>query len=293
MKKREDWLTARREMLTASDVAAVLGADPRRGPLAVYEAKITGHNMQDNNWLKFGRAVETAIAGLYEVETDRQTEDLGAFEIQEHPDLPWLGATLDRITWRDSDTLPGPLELKHVGDFSRKENWIDEPPLHYQIQLQMQMACTNSTWGSLAGMFPGYQLAYRDFEFDSELLKGIYPILDKFWDRVLRKDPPPADVLPSTLDVVKRLYGQEDGEAVELECSSLADEWESAREREKIAKEEKKEIEIQLRDKMKTATFGHLNDGTMLTLKTTNRKAYTKIVESSSYRTLRRAKVRK
>ena len=33
--KREQWLAARRECLTASDVAAVLGEDPRRGPLAV------------------------------------------------------------------------------------------------------------------------------------------------------------------------------------------------------------------------------------------------------------------
>jgi len=38
--ERDRWLARRRELVTASDVPAILGEDPHRGPLAVWAAKI-------------------------------------------------------------------------------------------------------------------------------------------------------------------------------------------------------------------------------------------------------------
>jgi hypothetical protein len=43
---------------------------------------------------------------------------------------------------------------------------------------------------------------------------------------------------------------------------------------------------------MGAAAFGALPDGTFLTLKVTNRKAYTRTVEAGSYRALRRYRPR-
>lgn len=289
--KMENWIRERKEMLTASDVAAVLGVDPRHGPLAVYEQKITGWSMRDTAWLKFGRDVEGAIGNLYEHETMRSVSDLGAYHISRHPDIPWLGATLDRVVEVDAKGR-GALELKHVGDFSRKDQWVDDPPLNYQIQLQIQMACAGLTWGSLAGMFPGYQLGYRDFSFDAEMFQNIVPVLEKFWHRVKTKNPPPADVLPNTLDVVKRIYSAEDGETVDLDCQDLVDEWETEKSTVSVSTKRKKELEILIRDKMQNATFGRLSDKTFLTLKTTNKKGYTAVHKPTSYRVLRIKKIK-
>jgi hypothetical protein len=51
-------------------------------------------------------------------------------------------------------------------------------------------------------------------------------------------------------------------------------------------------LENTLRRRMGAAAFGALPDGTFLTLKVTNRKAYTRTVEAGSYRALRRYRPR-
>src|SRR5687767_8539180 len=114
---RERWLAERRELLTASDVAAVLGVDPRRSPLSVYAEKRGLLEVAETPWMRWGRRVEGAIAEAYADETGRPVRDLG-LEIQRHPDVPWLGATLDRQVLEGSAAHPlvapgpGPLEAK-------------------------------------------------------------------------------------------------------------------------------------------------------------------------------------
>lgn len=299
MKTREQWLEERKNHIGASDCAAILGADPRRGGLAVYESKVTGYSQPDNDWMRFGRDVEMAISNLYEAKTGRSTIDGGATTIEYHPDCTFIGATLDRRTWGSEenpapfDPVIGPLELKHVGDFSRSKEWAENPPLNYQIQLQIQMACTGATWGCLAGMFPGYQLAWVDIERDDDFLEAAYPILERFWKRVQDRDQPPVDS-HRDLEVIKRLHPAESGETVALDAEwmNVANDWERAKEAEKLAKNEKKEIEARIRAEMGDATFGALHDGTSLTLKTTNRKARTTTVAASTFRTLRRTRMK-
>ncbi len=300
MSDRTAWLAQRKRHLGASEVAAVLGVDPWRGPLAIYERKVGDTPSQaDEDHLAFGREVEGAIAGLYRRRTGRPIEDLGATTIQVHPDVPWLGATLDRVT-EGTDDAPAPaagrgaLELKHVGGFGvRSDDWREEPPLHYQIQVQAQIACAGFEWGSLAGMFPGYQLAYRDVTRDDEFLEAALPILERFWDRVERRDPPPVEEgEPGALEVVKRLWHAETGETIALpeDLVGVADEWERAKAEAREAEKRAKGLEAQLRGAIQDNTFGALLDGTLLSLKITKRKGYTRVVEPTEYRTLRRVR---
>ena len=288
---REEWLNERKKHIGASDVASILGEDPRRGPLAIYEAKVTGHSSEDNAWLKYGRDIEGAIANFYEHETGIEVRDLGATSFQIHKSYPWLAATLDRVTER------GPLELKSVDPYGAKitpNQWREDPPLHYRIQLQIQMACLCEDSGTLAALFPGYQLAYFDTDIDNELLDLAYPALEKFWDRVQRKDPPPPDSLPGTLDVVKRLYPRESGSTIVLEPEQMeiVNRWELLKATARDATRDAKALESQLRAVMQENTFGLMNDNTMLTLKETTRKAYVREIKESKFRTLRRSKTK-
>ena len=290
---KDKWLEQRRNHIGASEVAAILGADPRRGQLAIYEAKINGHSMEDTAWLAYGRDVETAIANMYEHETDRKVRDLGATAFQYHKDFPWLAATLDRVTTRDPRGPWVPLELKSVDPYGAKtsaEQWRKDPPLHYVIQLQIQMACTGSEWGSLAGLFPGYQLAWLDIERDDQLLELAYPVLADFWQHVISKNPPPVDSLPATNDVVKRLYPKESGETIVMpgDMLEVADLWESKKSQLSEIQNEIKKYDTILRAELKDASFGVLPDGTLISGKTVKRNSYT--VEASEYRTLRRTR---
>lgn len=303
---REQWLLRRRSMLTASDVAAVLGFDPRRGPLAVYLDKIgldtRGEDERARRWLRFGRDVEGAIANWYSDETGRLAVDLGAHEIQIHPDLPWLGATLDRQTGgspehpdpfrrQDLGDLTAPLEIKAAASTNARE-WADEPPLHYQVQLQAQMACTRAQWGSLCALIGGVTLAWRDLLRDDAFLAAALPKLEAFWARVQRRDQPEADALPGTSEAIRRAWPTDDGETVDLGPHALAlvEEREAAQQAIESAERRKALASNQLRALMGPATFGALVDGSWLSLRTVKRARY--VVEETSYRELRRVRPR-
>ena len=302
--EREQWLLRRRSMLTASDVAAVLGVDPRRGPLAVYLDKIGLDTRSEDEaarrWLRFGRDVEGAIANWYADETGRPARDLGATEIQTHADLPWLGATLDRQT-NGVESCPapmvphmagdGPLELKAAAGMKARE-WRDEPPLHYQIQLQAQMACTGAQWGSLCALIGGVAITWRDLLRDDAFLGVALPKLEAFWLRVQRRDQPEADALPGTSEAIRQAWPTDDGETVDLgpHALELVEEREAAQQAIEAAERRKALASNQLRALMGTATFSALVDGSFLSLRTVKRARY--VAEETSYRELRRIRPR-
>lgn len=311
---RDEWLAKRRESIQASEVAAILREDPRRGPLDVYASKVLGApDLAAADWLQFGRDVEAGIASMYATKTGRPVRDLGATTITIHPDIPWLGATLDRQT-DPFDDLPAPdgcegpgaLELKHFSPFQWRrdpitgervrtyvtpEQWAEAPPLENLIQNHTQSHCAGWEWSSLASLHPGYQLVWVDQPRNDDWFAVAYPLLEDFWRRVQDKDPPPPDG-PRCLDAVKRLYSAETGETVELDAAALelANEWERAKAAGRKVTSVIKECEAKIRAEIQDATFGQLPDGTLLTLKTTKRKGYTRTVEASEFRTLRRTR---
>lgn len=296
---REQWLLRRRGLLTASDCASVLGLSGFRGPLAVYLDKIgldPGMDETRRRHLKYGRHVEWAIGEWYSDETGRPAVDLGFDEIQIHPDLPWLGATLDRET-AGSPLQPapiggaGPLELKTANLIAAKA-WREEPPLAYQVQLQIQMACTGAQWGSLCALIAGASIAWVDLLRDDAFLGAALPKLEAFWLRVQRRDQPEADDLPGTSEALKRAWPKGDGETVDLDHAAveLMNEREAAQAAIVEADKRKKLASNRLRALLGPATFGALPDGSFVALQDRQRGGYT--VAPRSYRELRRLRPR-
>jgi putative phage-type endonuclease len=293
---RAAWLAERRSLITASDVAAILGEDPRRGPAAVWAQKVGEVEADEAAWMRRGRRLEVAIAEEYSEETGRPVHALDPYSIIRHPDLPWLGATLDRET-EGCTANPAlaagraPLELKAVGGGAVRE-WREEPPLHYQIQVQIQMACTGRQWGSLTALLSGLTLTWKDLARNDRFLAAALPRLEEFRLRVQRREPPEADGLPGTTAALKALYADEDGATVPLDYDALTltDAWEGAGSQCRGFEAAREGFENKLRLRLGDATFGALPDGSFLSLKTTKRAGYT--VEATSYRQLRRFRPR-
>ncbi len=289
---RQAWLAERRQLVTASDAAAILGEDPRRGPAAVWAQKVGEVETDEADWMRRGRRLEPAIAEEYSDVTGRPVHARDPYEIVRHPDLPWLAATLDRET-EGCPANPGlaegraPLELKAVGGGAVRE-WREEPPLHFQIQVQIQMACTGRQWGSLTALLSGLTLTWKDLARNDRFLAAALPRLEEFRLRVQRRDPPEADGLAGTTAALQALYADEDGETVPLDADTfkLAEAWELAGSECRHCDAARQELENQLRLRLGSATFGALPDGSFLSLKTTKRAGYT--VEATSYRQLRR-----
>ena len=290
-KNRDEWLSTRRQnMVTASDVAAILGFSPR-GETAydVYAKKKAGVEIDDNDAMLLGRCLEPGIADVYAAKTERRVEYPGPFAIFTHPDFPWLGSSLDRQTWRAENDV-GPLEIKHAGRTKYSE-WADGVPLWVEMQIQTQIQCSEAQWGAYCGIVGGQSIILGDVDRNQSWFESVIPELELFHWR-LRKNHPPEVISPKNLDSVKRLYSIDSGNTVSLgdEYLMLVNQWEEAKNNAKLHDSNADLIEAKLRDIMKDSTFGILNDGTVLTLKTTNKKGYTAVHQPVSYRTLRRTK---
>jgi putative phage-type endonuclease len=262
---RQDWLARRRELITASDVAAILGEDTHRGALAAYAEKVGGLEVEDSLPMRRGRRWEGVIAEEYAEQTGREVRDLGPFVIQQHPTIPWLGATLDRVTLRGD--YFGPLQIKMV--LGSAQDWRDGAPAAYQIQCQIEAACFGSSWCSLAGLIGPGPLAVYDFERDDEFLRLALPKLEEFRERVLRRDPPPADATPGTSAAARRLWAVGDGKTVALDehAQAVAD---VMLYRQACADEDECAAglaEVELRRRLEGASFGALPDGRFVRLR--------------------------
>jgi putative phage-type endonuclease len=287
---KKAWLKERQKRLQTSEWASVMGYGYQTR-FELWDAKVNGSEQKETYAMRKGSATEDFTAREYELATGRETWDPGDFEIFVHPDIPWLGSTLDRITIGNKDNPSprdgrGPLELKDVNDYGAGLDWADGLPDKFYLQLQGQMDCFGSTWGSIAGSTRG-GLSWADFEIAREYLDTVYKHLEVFWWHVQHKTPPKDDSFKS-LPAVKRVYHEGDGTTLiwDDEIADLVDRWESAKIERGEWDRKSKAFESQIRQEMKKASFAALPDGTVLSREIRKRKGYT--VEPVEYTVLTR-----
>lgn len=291
MTEREAWLAKRRETMPdggpriqASELPTILWGDST----ALYLDKIGMDSDEDSLVMARGRRWEAVVADEYAEQTGRPVMDPGAFVIQQHPEIPWLGATLDRVTMHTNDEwlhlgigkLTGnrlevprveirgvPIQIKVA--LGRAREWEAGPPLRVLTQVQAEIACFGSTWGAIAALTHYFApLQVFDVERDDEFLALALPHVEEFRDRVRRRIPPEprsSDALPA----LRRLYGAGDGTTVELDQTvlELAVQWERAREASDSAWEWVDECKAKLVRAMEGASFARLPDRSLLVLK--------------------------
>jgi len=294
---REDWLRQRRRGIGSSDAAAIMGLSRWGSPLSVFVDKLglEERGDRDEEFMKWGHILEGPVAKEYADRTDRRLHNPGEFTIFQHDQLPFQQVTPDRMILQDPggrEDDPGSLSIKTGGFFKAKE-WEDEPPLEYQIQLQHELQVLGWSWGSFAILIGGQKLIHLDVERDDAFIDKMVAAETDFWDRVLREDPPPADDKESSAKALALLYPTSSGESIALPANpffDLADDLEVTQATIKLAEARKRGMENKVKRFMGEAEFGILPDGSSFTWKEQSRKAYTKKIEASSYRVLRRKK---
>lgn len=290
--ERNAWLKERKTMLTASDVAAVLGEDDRRTALHVYNDKISPEiSSDDTNHMKFGRMIEDAIANMFQELSGIEIENHGDTVITRHPDIPWLGATLDRMT------IDGglPVEIKNTGMLVNKDNWIENLSPTIWTQLQFQMFVTQKKNGYIAALFhPQCEMRWATHELDLDFCYCSLKILDEFWNHnVAKRIPPQPDFRHSkTAREIYKTNPVDDGNTCILGGSELCmvDEIETINGQIKDLNAHKNELQNKLKWRLGESTFGALPDGRFLSYKEQVRKSYT--VKESKTRVLRVVKRR-
>ncbi len=300
--ERRDWLLARRNSIGASEAAAVLGCHPYHSALSLYYDKTTGDepSEEQNDYQLWGHLLEPVLAAKYASVTGREVLPVPLVS-QQHPDFPFITATPDRLFRAAPEQLAhiydvdsglwttpitGPLELKTADRFKAG----DELPVHWQVQVQQQLAVLGMRVASFAILGPFRKFYTVDVVRNEPFIDMLLQQLEIFWSHVQQRIPPPADGHVATTEAIKRLFPKDSGATVELGASFAADarELEQVKAQLKTLQGEERAIENRIKYQIGAATYGTLADGSGWSLKSTDRAGYT--VEPASFRTLRRTK---
>lgn len=292
---RRKWLEDRRTGLGASDVAAIFGVSPYKSALALYFEKRGEVEMPESEReaLYWGRILEGPIGQRYSDETGRPIVRCDPFTVRRHPTHSFLIATPDALAQPSPIGPvppaggPGVVQIKNAGFFKR-EDWRDEPPLAFQIQVNHEMLVTGVEWGSIAALVGGVEFFWTDLSRNNGFIEVLVQACRDFWQRVKDGNPPDPDHTESTKKLLKQLYPRDTGEIIALapEFIDVDDELQRLKAEQKKLQERRDFLEARLKLAIGDATAATLDNGAVYTLKTTDRREFT--TPATSFRTLRR-----
>lgn len=286
------WLTERRTMIGASESPAILGCGyANESAWTVYARKIGEADEQaECEAFEWGHAIQPIALKMFSKRTGIKVDDLGPFAIQRHPDMPWIGATLDGIATVDGRRAV--VEAKNVGQYNARD-WADEdepPPLRVQVQIAHQMLAADADIGFAVACVGGNKLAWRRIDRNRRFEAVLIERLAAFWRCVDTRTPPKVDGSIATAKALAALWPGDDGEEVYLPAEAA--EWDAALVKAKADKKDAEAREREASNKLRAAiqdgAFGVLPSGEKYSLKTQERSAY--VCEATSFRVLRRLK---
>lgn len=290
---RDEWLLQREKGIGASEAATVLGLSKWSSPFQLWSRKVglTESTVEETENMYWGRRLESIIADEYMHRTGNKIEDLGEFTICQHPKYPFMLATLDRL-FCDADSLQyGDLECKATSSFNREE-WENEPPIYYQVQVQHQLAVTGLQKAVIAVLIGGNRFDWVEVPRNDAFIEMLIQKETEFWQMVESETAPDVDGDEATTEALKEMYPDDDGATVALPPEALA--WDNRlieiKESIKGLQAEKSAIENKLRQAIGTNSFGIISDGTKYSYKTMVKREFT--VPEAEIRVLRRIKAK-
>lgn len=278
-----EWLQARRQGVTASEIAVLLGISPYSSPYALYHHKRgTLDSQPDSAVMERGRVLEPYIRDKWQ-EANPGLAVLGdGRDLWRHGERPWQMATPDGVVHdvvRDTDGSPelgdpcAVLECKVDGGSDEwGEEGSDEIPVHYRAQVLWQM--------DVMGVGTAYVacLRVRDWRIreyvithdespvleyphripgpdapqicrlcgDLELMRGE---AQEFMKRLESGDEPDVDYRPATLGALKTLNLLGEDEETAGIGPQLADRYEAACRNAKHWEQRKRLYEARIRQR--------------------------------------------
>ena len=302
-KNEQEWLAERDNGVGASDLGVLLGLSEWSSPFHLWAQK-TGRitkGASDAEHLEYGRFMEGGAADRYAYRTGRKLHDLGRFTILRSKAWPFLFCTLDRIIESAAaiDSVeaqfyptepwmvgPGCCEIKNPIIHGYRA-WDEGVPLHYQSQLQAQLAVTGFAWGSFGASMPDGKFLAIDQQRNEAFIQMAVEKAAVFMECVKNDTWPPVDGSDWTKLALKAMFPLDNGEDVELPPEAVA--WDrelrEAKAQIKLAKEHEELMSNKLRAAIGEHTIGRLPNGDCYTHRTQHREEF--VTKASSFRVLR------
>lgn len=276
---REEWLNARRLVITSTDVGQIVGVSKWGDRLKVYAEKTGSAKDEASEQMIIGRHVQAGIASAYaEIREERGNggvliEHVPNFALYFHGKRPTHAASMD--CWqlmKDGSHVPRPLEIKSTGSYP------DEPYDEWITQVQWQIYVTDSHGATICALCGGDDIRYWDIERDDELIAPLAEAADAFIEQFLiPQTPPPPDSPQHSGRALRQIYKQSvEGLEVTMDMHDL----DIVLDLNKL-KQDKKGIEAEigarenaLMAKMGKAEVAYLPNGQKITWRTAERKGY-------------------
>lgn len=257
------WLDARRAMIGASEMAAVLGLSPYASPFSLWWSKQEGWDAEQTFSMRVGHLLEPVIAELFAEDRPDLLVCRAIGSLWRHPDIEWLGCTPDYLAVAGQPETPGswiePVEVKSdEGGRGWGKPGSDEVPEHHRVQVLIQCAVFGAPRGHLVRMagkrFSTYVVP-RDAAQDKEIADWVAEGA-AFLTSLEIGTPPDPDGHQATSRALTRLHPAVDEQADALIPDGLAAEYERLCELVNTAKAGKKHTENLIREQLGQARYG-------------------------------------
>lgn len=216
---RDQWLSRRRSVVGASELAIVLGLKP--SILELYWRKTS--EMPDEGpreAMAWGIRLEDDIAEAYCERTGRTIEHTQRFGV--HPNHPFMGATLDAIT-----SCRRVVEFKSVGPHGHgaklgADGESDTLPDEWVCQVTQQLAVagalgwTDGDEADIAVFGPGLQLRIYPVRWNGALYTMASDAIHRFMSENVLAGMPPEEIVSSDADILAKVFRGDTGEILQL-----------------------------------------------------------------------------
>lgn len=202
---REEWLQARKLGIGASDASSVVGMNPYKTNVELWEEKVGLREPTDISgkpYVQYGIDAERPLRELFALDYPQYDVTYKNFDMHYNEQYPFIFATLDGDL---TELLPiqrkGVLEIKttEILRSMQYENWKEKIPDNYYIQVLHQLLSTGYCFAILkAQLKTSYngdiRLNTRHYKIErSEVEEDLDYLLKeeiRFWDYVERKQRP-------------------------------------------------------------------------------------------------------
>lgn len=204
----EDWLRARTWGIGGSDASAVIGMNPYKTNIELFEEKTDRslpEDISDKPYVRYGTQAEPYIRGLFALDYPEYQVEYHENRILRSLEYPFMQASLDgELT--DEKGRRGILEIKttNILHSMQKEKWRDRIPDNYYIQVLHYLIVTGyqfvilrahlrSDWGNERRTAVRHYFIERE-----EVARDMEMLLQeeqKFWSYVESGRKPPL-ILP-------------------------------------------------------------------------------------------------
>lgn len=303
-----------------SEAAVILGLSPWATPLSLYLRKkglLPEPDLDSKDYIKWGKRLEEPVAQAYSEETMRPVQEADPDVVTDlegrhlktfvpianygahgvflgidslganfaHPDRPWMRCHPDRFILDPKRTGKlGILEAK-TAMAMKKDEWDEEPPLKYQVQLAHNLEVMGCEWGSLAVLIGGNTFRWQDQERNEAFTDHLVEKEADFIRRLKENDPPGVTGSEHDRQALGDLFKVPVDSPVALppEAIEWAEKLLDADARESAAKEEKTRWQNLIKQAMGEHTIGVLpNNSGRFSWKLVEKGEY--VVKASSHR---------